>query len=108
MNPVVVGVLIAVPPSDWKGSLLDPADAQEFVDSVARTAGPFAVPVGIDVKGAAVGSIVGGLPELIPPEGSTETESAIALVGADGVVVHVLPPEEADDAQVRTWLGGLS
>jgi hypothetical protein len=108
VKPVVVGVLIAVPPSDWKGSLLNPADEKKYVDSVARTAGPFTVPVGIDVKGAAVGSIVAGLPELIPPEGSTETESAVALVGSDGLVAHVLPPEDPSEAELRTWLGALS
>jgi hypothetical protein len=108
VKPVVVGVLIAVPPSDWKGSLLNPEDEKKYLDSVAKTAGPFAVPVGIDVKGAAVGQIVASLPELIPPEGSTETESAVALVGSDGVVAHVMPPEDADDAQLRSWLGDLS
>ncbi|MEU4290145.1 hypothetical protein AB0E63_18145 [Kribbella sp. NPDC026596] len=108
VKPVVVGVLIAVPPSDWKGSLLNPADEKKYVDSVARTAGPFTVPVGIDVKGAAVGSIVAGLPELIPPEGSTETESAVALVGSDGLVAHVLPPEDPSEAELRTWLAALS
>ena len=63
-KPTVIGVLIAVPGSDWKGSLANPEDEKTSVDSVATSSGPFAVPVGIDVKGAAVGQIVQTLPWL--------------------------------------------
>lgn len=75
---------------------------------MAKTAGPFAVPVGIDVMGAADGQIVQDLPLLIPPEGSTETAAAIALVQSDGTVPHAVQAEDASDAQLREWLDAMS
>ena len=108
VKPAVIGVLIAVPPSDWKGSLANPEDEKAYVESVAKTAGPFSVPVGVDVKGAAVGQIVEGLPWLIPPEGSTETAAAIALVRSDGTVAQAKLAADATDAQLRGWLAKLS
>ena len=57
---------------------------------------------------AAVGQIVQGLPWLIPPEGSTETAAAIALVQSDGTVPHAVLAEDASDTQLREWLAELS
>jgi hypothetical protein len=52
-QPQVVGMLIAPPSPDWQGSLLNPEDARSLADAVSKSAGSFAVPVGIDFKGAA-------------------------------------------------------
>jgi hypothetical protein len=103
-KPAVIGLLIAVPPSDWKGSLLNPADAKAFTDSVAKAAGRFAVPVGIDVKGAASYSITGGE----PGQPGFETLVSIALVKSDGTLARVTPAGKATDAQLRNWLAELS
>jgi len=60
----VVGFVMAVPGEDWKGSLLDPADEKAFVDSVSKSAGRFAVPVGVDINGAAAGMFASGIPQM--------------------------------------------
>ena len=72
-KPAVIGLLIAIPPSDSKGSLLNPEDEKAFVDSVDKSAGRFAVPVGIDVKGAAGYPLTGGIPEMLPSEPDYQT-----------------------------------
>ncbi|TCN35569.1 hypothetical protein EV644_115133 [Kribbella orskensis] len=107
-KPAVIGLLIAIPPSDWKGTLLNPADVKAFVDSVDQTAGRFAVPVGIDVKGAAGYSMTGGIPEMLPSEPGYETSVAIAMVNSIGDLARVTLADEVDDAELRGWLAGLS
>ncbi|TCM35292.1 hypothetical protein [Kribbella sp. VKM Ac-2568] len=107
-KPAVIGLLIAIPPSDWKGSLLNPADVTAFVDSVNKTSGRFAVPVGIDVKGAAGYSMTGGIPEMPPTEPGYETSVAIAMVNSIGDLARVTLADQVDDAQLRNWLAGLS
>ena len=51
--PPVVAMLNVVPPDGWTGTLLNAQDVAAFTKSVSKTAGTFAVPVGIDIKGAA-------------------------------------------------------
>ena len=55
--PPVVAMLNAVPPDGWTGSLLNDEDAAAFTKSVSKTVGTFAVPVGIDIKGAAASEL---------------------------------------------------
>lgn len=107
-KPAVIGLLIAIPPSDWKGSLLNAADETAFVDSVDKSAGRFAVPVGIDVKGAAGYSMTGGIPEMLPSEPGYETSVAIAMVNSIGALARVTLADQVDDAQLRNWVAGLS
>lgn len=107
-KPTVIGLLIAIPPSDWKGSLLNPDDEKAFVESADKTAGRFAVPVGIDVKGAAGYPLTGGIPEMLPSEPNYEISVAIAMVNSIGALARVTLADKVDDAQLRSWVAGLS
>jgi len=99
----MVGLLIAVPPSDWKGSLLNPADRRSLAAQVSNQAGSFPVPVAIDFKGAAATPISG--PAGIPFGGTRPT--AIGLVRSDQGLAKILT-EQATDKELRSQIAKLS
>jgi outer membrane lipoprotein-sorting protein len=95
-QPQVMGILIAVPPPDWQGSLLDPTDAASFVAEVSKTAGAFPVPVAIDIKGAASYLIT----QAAGFEAGQTTPTVVGLVGSDGTLTNVAT-DAASDAELR-------
>jgi len=103
-KPPVVGFLLVLPADDWKGSLLNPEDVEELADSISKSAGTFAVPVGLDFKGVAsemfMGSTITEPPDL--------TQVTIALVTSDGTFAHVTSARDATDANLRNWIAALS
>jgi hypothetical protein len=102
-KPPVVGFLVVMPPEDWKGSLLNPKDVDQLAASISKSAGTFAVPVGLDFKGAASWVFSGD--STVPPD---LTQVTIALVASDGTFAHVTPVREVTDANLRTWIAALS
>jgi len=106
-KPQVVGVLVAVPPEDRKGSLLNPEDAKSFADSVSESAGTFEVPVGIDIKGAASYSFTGLVPEIQPGQPGHLVRTAVALIRSDGTVDRVAT-DTATDVQLGSWIADLT
>jgi hypothetical protein len=102
-KPPVVGFLLVIPAEDWKGSLLNPKDVDKLADSISKSAGTFAVPVGLDFKGVASEMFtddITGPPDL--------TQVTIALVASDGTFPHVTPAREVTDANLRNWIAALS
>ena len=102
-KPPVVGFLLVMPPEDWKGSLLNPKDVDQLAASISKSAGTFAVPVGLDFKGAATWMFTGD--STVPPG---LTQVTIALVASDGTFAHVTPAREVTDANLRNWIAALS
>ena len=102
-KPPVVGFLQVIPAEDWKGSLLNPEDVDQLADSISKSAGTFAVPVGLDFKGAASAMFMGNI------TGPADlTQVTIALVASDGTFAHVTPAREVTDATLRNWITTLS
>lgn len=52
--------------------------------------------------------MTGGVPEMQPGEPSYETSVAIAMVNSSGALARVTLADQVDDAQLRSWLAGLS
>ena len=102
-KPPVLGFLLVMPPEDWKGSLLNPKDVDQLAASISKSAGTFAVPVGLDFKGAATWMFTGD--STVPPD---LTQVTIALVASDGTFAHVTPAREVTDANLRNWVAALS
>jgi hypothetical protein len=103
-KPPVVGLLLVVPPKDWKGSLLNGDDLDQLASSASKSAGKFAVPVGLDFKGTAAGQMfMGAVPD--PPDPMQVT---IALVASDGSSPLVTPAREVTDATLRASIAALS
>ncbi|MGY4766954.1 hypothetical protein ACXC9Q_08550 [Kribbella sp. CWNU-51] len=102
-KPPVVGFLLVMPPEDWKGSLLNPKDVDQLAASISKSAGTFAVPVGLDFKGAASWVFSGD--STVPPD---LTQVTIALVASNGRFAHVTPAREVTDANLRNWIAALS
>jgi hypothetical protein len=102
-KPPIVGFLLVLPAEDWKGSLLNPEDVDQLADSISKSAGTFAVPVGLDFKGVASEMFTGNL--TVPPDLSQVT---IALVASDGTFAHVTPARDVTDAKLRSWIAALS
>jgi len=98
-GPPVVAMLNAVPPAGWKGTLLNEQDAAAFAASVSKTAGRFAVPVGIDIKGAAAS-------ELRSYEQMQAGISVVVAVSASGTIDFTTTDAElaASDKALRTWM----
>jgi hypothetical protein len=107
-KPHVVGMLVVVPPDDWKGSLENPEDARSLADSVSRSVGTFQVPVGIDIKGAAGYSFTRLVEEIQPGQPGHLVRTAVALIRSDGTVDRVETDGTATDAQLRAWIGALT
>jgi hypothetical protein len=99
----ILGLLIAIPPPDWKGSLLNPADRRSLAAQVSNQAGSFPVPVAIDFKGAAATPISG--PAGIPLGGTRPT--AIGLVRSDQGLAKILT-DKATDNELRSQIAKLS
>jgi hypothetical protein len=103
-KPPVVGLLLVVPPKGWKGSLLNRNDLDRLANSASESAGKFAVPVGLDFKGAAASEMfMGAITD--PPN---PTRVTIALVASDGSIPLVTPAAEVTDATLRTSIAALS
>jgi len=92
-----------ITPQDWKGSLLNPKDVDQLAASISKSAGTFAVPVGLDFKGAASSVFTGDV--TVPPD---LTQVTIALVASDGTFAHVATAGEMTDANLRKWIDALS
>ena len=93
VKPRVIGMLIAVPPPDWKGSLLNPTDAASFAEEASQAAGRFPVPVGVDIKGAAGYEIT----QQAGMEAGQSGPTAVGFVAADGTLAHVATDAATDD-----------
>ena len=92
-RPPVIGLLNSVPPANWRGTLLNPADVKSLADSISNEVGPFDIPVGIDFKGNE-GSAISG------PAGVPEFHTRPAAVGflqSDGTMTQVLTQHSSDD-----------
>jgi outer membrane lipoprotein-sorting protein len=98
----ILGLLIAIPPPDWNGSLLNPADRRSLAAQVSKQAGSFTVPVAIDFKGAVATPISGAAG--IPLGGTRPT--AIGLVRSDQGLAKVLT-EKASDNELRSQIANL-
>jgi outer membrane lipoprotein-sorting protein len=107
-KPRLLGMLIVVPPEDWKGSLTNPEDAKSFSDSVSKSAGTFKVPVGIDIKGAASYSFTRLVPEIQPGQPDHLVRTAVALIRSDDTVERVATDTTATDTQLQTWIAALA
>ena len=98
-RPPVVAMLNAVPPDGWTGTLLNDEDVAAFIRSVSKTAGTFAVPVGIDIKGAAAS-------ELRSYEQMQAGLSIVVAVESGGRIDFTTTDEElaASDTALRAWI----
>jgi hypothetical protein len=99
----VVGLLIAIPPPNWEGSLLNAEDARSLTEQISNAAGSFPIPVAIDVKGSA------GMPILEPagiPVGGTRP-TAVGLIRSDQGLAQVLT-ERATNEELRRGIAKLS
>jgi hypothetical protein len=102
IKPQLIGMLIAIPPEGWKGSLLDPEDAKSFADSVTKSAGTFKVPVAIDPKG-------GGSYQITGPAGieaGHTRPTAVGFVRSDGTLAHVTTDKATGD-ELRNQIDDL-
>ncbi|MFU8876330.1 hypothetical protein [Micromonospora sp. SL4-19] len=93
VRPRVIGMLVAVPPPDWKGSLLNPTDAASFAEETSKAAGAFPVPVGVDIKGAASYLIS----QATGIEAGQTEPTAVAFVASDGTMAHASTDAATDD-----------
>ena len=100
-KPPLVGLLVATIPNDWKGSLLNPEDAKKLAGVVAKSAGDFPVPVGIDFKGA-----VGYEIERAVGAEDGETRVGVAFVRRDGTIAEIVGGD-ASDAQLAGQVKAL-
>jgi hypothetical protein len=102
-KPQVLGLLYAIPAEDWTGSLLNPADETSFAESVAKSAGTFDVPVGIDIKGNAAYqiSLAAGV------DASTTPPTTVGFVRTDGTLAQITT-DAATDAELRSKIADLS
>jgi outer membrane lipoprotein-sorting protein len=102
VKPQVIGMLIAIPPADWKGSLLDAADAASFAEEVSKTAGRFPVPVAVDIKGAAGYQIT----EAAGVEAGQTNPTAVAFLASDGTLAHIRT-DAVTDEEIRDLINTL-
>jgi hypothetical protein len=104
VKPQVIGLLIAIPPADWKGSLLNPSDAASFADQAAQAAGRFPVPVGIDIKGATGYQIT----QAVGVEAGQPNPSAVGFVTSDGTLaLGQAVTDAATDDELRDRINAL-
>lgn len=100
--PPVIALLIAIPPDNWNGSLLNPDDVSALATTISRQVGDLGIPTGIDFKGAAGRSI--SLPAGISPQESRP--AAVGFIRSDGTLVKVLT-ERASTAQLAQQVARL-
>jgi hypothetical protein len=101
-RPRVIGLLTAIPPPDWTGSLLNPSDAASFADHASRAAGRFPVPVAVDIKGAAGYQIT----QAAGVEAGKATPVAVGFIASNGTLAHVVT-DTATDEELRDQIVGL-
>jgi hypothetical protein len=99
----VVGLLIAIPPPNWEGSLLNAEDARSLTAQISKAAGSFPIPVAIDIKGATALPI--SEPAGIPVGGTRPT--AVGLIRSDQGLAQVLT-ERATNEELRRGIAKLS
>ena len=102
VKPQVIGMLIAVPAHDWKGSLLDPDDAASFAREAAAKAGTFPVPVAIDIKGAAGYRIT----QAAGIEAGQTSPTAIGFITSNGTLAEATT-DTATDEELRDRIATL-
>jgi outer membrane lipoprotein-sorting protein len=104
VKPQVIGLLIAIPPADWTGSLLNPGDAASFADQAAKAAGRFPVPVGIDIKGSAGYQIS----QAAGVEAGRPDPTAVGFVASDGTLaLGQTVTDAATDHELRDRINTL-
>jgi hypothetical protein len=101
-RPRVIGLLTAVPPADWTGSLLNPGDAASFADQASQAAGRFPVPVAVDIKGAAGYQIT----QAAGVEAGQTSPDAVGFIASNGTLAHVVT-EAATDQELRDRIDAL-
>ena len=100
--PRIIALLIAIPPANWSGSLLDPDDDSSLAAAISRHVGDLGIPTGIDFKGAA------GEPISMPAgvrDGETRP-AAVGFVRSDGILAAVLT-ERASTAELAHQVARL-
>jgi hypothetical protein len=102
VRPQVIGMLIAIPPADWKGTLDNAQDAASLAEQVSQAAGRFPVPVAVDVKGAAAYQITAAA----GVEAGQTHPTAVGFVGADRSIGDVTTDAAADD-ELRNQINTL-
>jgi hypothetical protein len=102
VRPQMIGMLIAIPPADWKGTLLNPQDAASFAEQVSQAAGRFRVPVAVDIKGSAAYQIT----EAAGVEAGHTHPTAVGFVRADRSIGDVTT-EAATDDELRNQINTL-
>jgi hypothetical protein len=102
VKPQVIGILIAIPGPDWKGSLLDPDDAASFATEAAKSAGTFPVPVAIDIKGAATDQIT----QAAGLEAGQASPTVIGFITSDGTLAEATT-DTATDEDLRGQIATL-
>jgi hypothetical protein len=104
VKPQVIGLLIAIPSADWKGSLLNPSDATSFADQASQAAGRFRVPVGIDIKGATGLQIT----QAVGVEAGQPNPAAVGFVASDGTLaLGQVVTDAATDNELRDRINAL-
>jgi hypothetical protein len=101
-RPRVIGLLTAVPPADWTGSLLNPSDASSFAEQASQAAGRFPVLVAVDIKGAAGYQIT----QAAGVEAGQTNPIAVGFIASDGALAHVVT-EAATDEELRDRIDAL-
>ncbi len=100
--PPVIALLIAIPPNNWKGSLLHPDDVTALAATISRQVGDLGIPTGIDFKGA-VGDPI-SMPAGVSP-GETRP-AAVGFIQSDGTLAEILT-ERASTAQLAHQVAKL-
>ena len=102
VKPQIIGMLIAVPSADWKGSLLNPDDAASFARETAAKAGTFPVPVAIDIKGAAGYQIT----QAAGIEAGQTKRTAIGFITSNGTLAEATT-DTATDEELHDQIAAL-
>ena len=102
VRPRLIGMLTAIPPADWTGSLLNPSDAASFVDQASQAAGDFPVSVAVDIKGAAGYQITGAA----GVDAGQTRPTAVGFIASNGTLAHVVT-DAATDEELRDRIDAL-
>ena len=104
-SPRVIALLIALPPANWNGSLLDDSDDDDaaLAASISRQVGDLGVPTVIDFKGGAAGGPISGPAGVQPGE---TRPAAVGFLRSDGILAAILT-EHATTAQLAHQIAQL-
>jgi hypothetical protein len=102
VRPQVIGMLVAIPPADWKGTLDNPRDAAAFAAQVSQAAGQFPVPVAVDVKGGAAYQIT----ERAGVEAGQRHPTTVGFIRSDRTIGEVTT-DAASDEELREQINKL-